>query len=218
MSQNFALWPVYNNTATGARVNAAQITAIVQQSDGNSVATVAGGFDDVPLSNNFMGLWNPVVTGWLVFGNSSLIYFSNTAFTATFAAGGGDKVQVADITDAGATGKAVLKAADAATGRTALSAAASGANTDITSITGSAAKLTTARTITLTVGASAATPSFDGSANVTGTIVLPTPTATVRGGTLLGAAVANTTDSTTAPTTLNALLAALRSAGVIAAS
>lgn len=47
-----------------------------------------------------------------------------------------------------------------------LSAAASGANTDITSITGSAAKLTTARTVQTNL-ASTAPASFNGSANIT---------------------------------------------------
>ena len=48
---------------------------------------------------------------------------------------------------------------------------------------------------------------------------LPVPTASVRGGVLLGAAVANITpaaDGTTAGTALNALLAQLRIAGIIA--
>ncbi len=60
----------------------------------------------------------------------------------------------------GGTGGATQSA-----GRSGLGAAASGANTDITSITGSAAKLTTARTIAST-GDAAFSVSFDGSANV----------------------------------------------------
>lgn len=50
--------------------------------------------------------------------------------------------------------------------RSNLGAAASGANTDITSITGSAAKLTTARTVQTNL-ASTTSASFDGSANIT---------------------------------------------------
>lgn len=52
------------------------------------------------------------------------------------------------------------------TARSNISAAASGANTDITSITGSAAKLTTARTFRTNLS-STSTASFDGTANVT---------------------------------------------------
>lgn len=55
--------------------------------------------------------------------------------------------------------------------RTAINAAKSGVNTDITSITGSAAKLTTARTLGIT-GDGTWSISFDGSANSTGAFTL----------------------------------------------
>jgi hypothetical protein len=45
---------------------------------------------------------------------------------------------------------------------------------------------------------------------------LPAASLTVRGGALQGAAVINATDAATALTQLNALLASLRAAGVIA--
>lgn len=65
----------------------------------------------------------------------------------------------------GTTGIAVFKGISAEAVRATLSAAASGNNTDILSITGSAAKITTART--LQVNLSSSTPaSFDGSSNV----------------------------------------------------
>lgn len=61
--------------------------------------------------------------------------------------------------------------ADAAAFRTAISAAKSGANSDITSITGSAATLTAARSISIT-GDGTWSVSFNGSANVTGALTL----------------------------------------------
>jgi len=64
-------------------------------------------------------------------------------------------------------GRTLAGIANPAAGRTALLAAAAGANTDITSITGSAAKLTTARNIVIT-GDLTYTVSFDGSGNVSG--------------------------------------------------
>ncbi len=57
--------------------------------------------------------------------------------------------------------------------RTNLGAAASGANTDITSITGSAARLTTARTLSLTGDVTGST-TFDGTANASTTTTLST--------------------------------------------
>lgn len=69
-----------------------------------------------------------------------------------------------------------------------------------------ATALATGRTITVNFAAAAATPTFDGTANVTASLAR-------------GAAVANCTvaaDGTSAGTQLNALLAALRTAGVIA--
>lgn len=68
-------------------------------------------------------------------------------------------------------GRTLAGLASAAAGRTALGAAASGANTDITSITGSAAKLTTARTVAMT-GDGTWSTTFDGSANVTAAFTL----------------------------------------------
>lgn len=69
-----------------------------------------------------------------------------------------------------------------------------------------ATALATGRTITVNFAAAAAAPTFDGTANVVASLAH-------------GAAVANCTvaaDGTSAGTQLNALLAALRTAGVIA--
>ncbi len=70
-------------------------------------------------------------------------------------------------------GRSLLTMADAPTTRTAIGAAASGANTDITSITGSAAKWTTARTLAIS-GDVAWSASLDGSVNVSATATLAT--------------------------------------------
>lgn len=73
--------------------------------------------------------------------------------------------------DLSALGRTLGGIADAAAGRTALSAAESGENTDITSITGSAASLTTTRSIAAT-GDATWTVNFNGAANATGAITL----------------------------------------------
>lgn len=73
--------------------------------------------------------------------------------------------------DLSTLGRTLGGIANAAAGRAALSAAASGANTDITSITGSAASLTTSRSITAT-GDATWTVNFNGTANATAAITL----------------------------------------------
>lgn len=98
-----------------------------------------------------------------------------------------------DITGKPATFPATVPVASATTATTATTAT-------------SAATLTTGRTITVNFAAAAAAPTFNGSANVVASIAR-------------GVAVTNCTvaaDGTSAGTQLNALLAALRTAGVIA--
>lgn len=98
-----------------------------------------------------------------------------------------------DVTGKPATFPATVPVASADTATTATTAT-------------SAATLTTGRTITVNFAAAAAVPTFNGSANVTASIAR-------------GAAVANCTvaaDGTSAGTQLNALLAALRTVGVLA--
>lgn len=75
------------------------------------------------------------------------------------------------LADFTAYGRSLVAVADDAAGRTVLNAAKSGTNTDITSITGSAAKLTTSRTIAFT-GDATGTGSFDGSANYSAALTL----------------------------------------------
>lgn len=77
------------------------------------------------------------------------------------------------VTDFTALGRTVVGAVSGGAVLTAIGGAASGANTDITSITGSAAKLTTARTLSLT-GDATGSLSFDGSANASGALTLAT--------------------------------------------
>lgn len=224
MSQNYQLWPVFTNNSTGARVNAVKITAILQATDGSATATVTGGFDDVPLGNGFMGLWSPAVGGWLVFGNGSLIYFGNAAFTAQFSAQSAGTVTSTDITDSTAVGRSVLTAADAAAARTAIGAGTSSltlGTTGTTALAGngvaaSATKLATTRGFNLSGSVTAPTIQFDGTGNVALVTSIAAPTPTVHGGIFLGAAVPNTLDDTTVVASFNALLASLRAAQVIA--
>lgn len=68
-------------------------------------------------------------------------------------------------------GRSLVASIDEASARTTLNAAKSGANSDISSITGSAAKLTTARTIAFT-GDATGSGSFDGSANYSAALTL----------------------------------------------
>ena len=95
---------------------------------------------------------------------ASLTLSANKGLYAT----GANTLATYDLTSLGRTLGGI--ASDAA-GRAALSAAASGANTDITSITGSAASLTTSRSIAAT-GDAAWTVNFNGTANVTAAITL----------------------------------------------
>lgn len=73
--------------------------------------------------------------------------------------------------DLSALGRTLGGIANEAAGRAALAAAASGANTDITSISGSAASLTTSRSISAT-GDATWTVSFNGTADATAVITL----------------------------------------------
>lgn len=97
---------------------------------------------------------------------ASLTLSANKGLYAT----GASTLATYDLTSLGRTLGGI---ANAAAGRTALTAAASGANTDITSITGSAARLTTSRSIS-TTGDATWTVSFDGTANATAAITLAT--------------------------------------------
>lgn len=78
-----------------------------------------------------------------------------------------------------------------------------------------ATALATGRTFALTGGATGTSGAFTGAANASIPVVLATPGASLRGGVLQGAAVANATDEASAVTQLNALLASLRASGAI---
>ena len=82
-----------------------------------------------------------------------------------------------------------------------------------------ATALATGRTIALTGGATGTSGAFTGAANASIPVTLATPTTTVRGGVLSSAAIADITpaeDGTDAGTAVNSILAALRTAGIIA--
>jgi phage-related tail fiber protein len=95
---------------------------------------------------------------------ASLTLSANKGLYATGAA----TLATYDLTSLGRTLGGI---ADADAARAALAAAASGVNTDITSITGSAASLTTSRSIS-TTGDATWTVNFNGTANVTAAITL----------------------------------------------
>lgn len=131
-----------------------------------------------------------------------------------------------EITDATAVGKAVLTAADQATARTAIGAVTIGtvAGTALAAtgkaatagIADTATKLASARAISLTGGATG-TQNFDGSGPAVIAVTLATPATAVRGGVLQAAAIANgDTGAPADPNLINTILAALRTAGVIA--
>lgn len=92
--------------------------------------------------------------------NTSAIETNSSAITSLTSRMTAEESKVQSVA-LGGTGATTASAA-----RANLGAAASGVNTDITSITGSAAKLTTARTIQTNL-ASTSSASFDGSANIT---------------------------------------------------
>lgn len=95
---------------------------------------------------------------------ASLTLSANKGLYAT----GASTLATYDLTSLGRTLGGI---ANEAAGRTALLAAASGANTDITSITGSAASLTTSRGIAVT-GDATWSVSFNGTADVTAALTL----------------------------------------------
>lgn len=82
----------------------------------------------------------------------------------------------------------------------------------------SAATLTTGRTFSLTGGATGTSAAFNGSANASIAVTLATPTGAVKGGVLQATAQANSVaaDVATLVTDFNALLAKLRTSGILA--
>lgn len=100
---------------------------------------------------------------------------------------GGGEVTSADITDATTVGRSVLTAADAAAARAAIGAGTSN----------------------LTIGTTASTAKA-------GDYTPPNATTSTRGLVLMGAAVADATDESDVVAQLNALLASLRAAGMLA--
>lgn len=80
----------------------------------------------------------------------------------------------------------------------------------------SVATLTTGRTFSLSGGATGTSAVFTGAANATIPVTLATPTATVRGGILQQPAIADVSGRPLDESDYNALLAALRTAGLLA--
>lgn len=93
------LWPTYSD-AGGAFVLALPIKSIKQTIDGYAYASFDGNYPDQYLSAQFMGIFHPVVGGYL-FNSASgeLLYLSKTAFEAQYSAAG------ASVTWGSVTGK-----------------------------------------------------------------------------------------------------------------
>jgi hypothetical protein len=141
--------------------------------------------------------------------------------------GGSSSVTSDEITDATDVGKAVITAADASTARSAIGAGTGNSNltlgtTGTTALAGNgtavaATKIATARSIALT-GPVTGSVNFDGSANVSiPTTLIAASTSTV-GGVKQASDQANSTapDVATLVTDFNALLAKLKTAGIMA--
>lgn len=79
-------WPTYSDTS-GNFVYALPIKAIRQTVDGYAYASFDGDFDEQYLSPQFMGIFRPVVGGYL-FNSASgqLLYMSKTTFEAQYSA------------------------------------------------------------------------------------------------------------------------------------
>ncbi|MMZ43655.1 Head fiber protein [compost metagenome] len=139
--------------------------------------------------------------------------------------GEGGPITADQITDASAVGKSVLKAADAAAARSAIGAGTSSltlGTTGSTALAGNgtaaaATKLATARTLALTGGATGSA-TFDGSANASISVTLATATTAAAGAVKQAVAQADSsaTDAAGLAADFNALLAKLRTAGILA--
>lgn len=162
----------------------------------------------------------------------------NDNFEELAAGGGGSGGDITSdqITDATAVGKDVLTAADAAAARTAIGAGTSTLNLSLTAPVALAAtaavgagttaarndhvhpfpaQLATGRTIALSGGAVGTSTAFTGAANLTIATTLTAATGGTRGAVFQGAAVANATSETDVVAQFNALLASLRTTGII---
>lgn len=81
-------WPTYSDTDSNF-VYALPIKSIRQTVDGYAYASFDGDFDEQYLSPQFMGIFRPVVGGYLFTSASGeLLYMSKTKFEAQYSAAG----------------------------------------------------------------------------------------------------------------------------------
>lgn len=141
-----------------------------------------------------------------------------SAFSRGGGGGSGASVSWGDITDKPSF-LAVGSTVPSANGTAAAGTSAQAARADhVHPLQSSVATLTTGRTFSLTGGATGTSAAFNGSANASIAVTLATPTSTVRGGVLQGAAIADSTATDVAGlvTDFNALLSELRRIGQFA--
>ncbi len=92
-------WPSYAD-ANGVYVSALPIKSLKQAVEGYAIASFDGNYKDQMLSSQFMSIFRPVVGGYLFTSASGeLLYMSKTAFEAQYSAAG------AAVTWASVTGK-----------------------------------------------------------------------------------------------------------------
>lgn len=81
-------WPSYSD-ANGVYVSALPIKSIKQAIEGYAIASFDGNYKDQMLSSQFMSIFRPVVGGYLFTSASGeLLYMSKTAFEAQYSAAG----------------------------------------------------------------------------------------------------------------------------------
>lgn len=80
-------WPVWSGN--GESVNAIDIQAIKQLNTGAGEITPTNSYPKLTVTNDFMGMWKPVVGGYLISRTgSSLVYMSKAAFEAAYTKNG----------------------------------------------------------------------------------------------------------------------------------
>lgn len=146
------------------RLTSSQLSAIIPASGEPIKNTTTGAL--VLGDGVTVGGVSPTITNANLFALSNLTGAADTGFYFT----GSSTMSLYTLS---ALGRTLGGIANQAAGRTAIGAAASGANTDIISITGSAATLTTTRSIALS-GDATWSVNFNGSANATAALTLAT--------------------------------------------
>lgn len=159
---------VTGNAGTATKLQTARTIALT-----GDVAYTSGAFDGsgnvtgaatLATVNGNVGTFGSATTVPVITVDGKGRITAVTTATVSGGGGGGDMFKADNLSGL----------ANNATARSNIGAAAAGANTDITSITGSAARWTTGRTIGMTGDVTYTSASLTGAANVTGTATLAT--------------------------------------------